>query len=103
MSQRLETLKSLAAQDPTNIRIQYMLAMELAATGDVDGAVAQFRSIIERDPGYVTAYFQEGQTFEKAGRTEEAREAYRRGIAAAARAGDRHAETEMQAALDLLG
>jgi hypothetical protein len=38
-----------------------------------------------------------------AGKQEQAREFYRKGIEAARRAGDAHAAAELQAALDLLG
>ena len=48
-------------------------------------------------------YFHGGQTLERMGREDEAREMYRQGVEAATRVGDGHARAEMQGALDLLG
>jgi hypothetical protein len=51
----------------------------------------------------VAAYYQAGRASEQAGDVDAAREFYRRGIEAARRAGDRHTESELEAALDILG
>ncbi|GIU74721.1 MAG: hypothetical protein KatS3mg004_1808 [Bryobacteraceae bacterium] len=100
---RLEQLQQLVAQDPANSRFRYMLGMELLGEGRAAEAAATLRELIERDPGYVPAYYQAGRAFEQAGDIEAAREFYRRGIDAARRAGDTHAAGELQAALDILG
>jgi len=47
--------------------------------------VGEFRALIAADPGYAYAYFHGGQTLERLGRPEEARELYRQGIEAAQR------------------
>lgn len=103
MSQRIESLKSLLAQDPGNSRFRYMLAMETLNGGDLEEAVAVFGEILERDPDYAAAYFHGGQTLEKLGRVEDARSLYRRGIEATTRIGDGHTRSELQGALDMLG
>jgi Tfp pilus assembly protein PilF len=100
---RLEDLQRLLEQDPANSRLQYMLAMEYLGQGQPAEAAATLRSLLERDPGYVPAYYQAGRACEQAGDTEAARDFYRRGIDAARRAGDSHAASELQAALDILG
>lgn len=99
---RLEQLKQLVAQDPSNSRFRYMLAMELLGAGRAAEAAGTLRELIERDPAYVPAYYQAGRAFEQAGDLDSARDCYRRGIEAARRAGDLHAASELQAALDLL-
>lgn len=74
--------------------------MEYVKTSEWDLAMAEFSAVIAVDPAYGAAYFHGGQTLEKAGRMEHAREFYRRGIA---NTKDAHARGEMQGALNLLG
>jgi len=100
---RLEALKNLLAQDPANSFARYGLAMEYVKTGALEEAVAEFRRLAEQDRDYAYAYFHCGQALEKLERLDEARETYRQGLEAAARRGDAHARSEIQAALDLLG
>ena len=58
--------------------------------------------MIALDPGYCYAYHQKGLTFESAGDTEQAKSAYRAGIAAAKQKGDAHAQGEIEAALSMI-
>ena len=100
---RLDVLKNMVAQDPGNSFVRYGLAMEYRNAGDLEGSVREFRAVMAANPDYAPAYFHGGQTLERLGRIEEARQMYRDGIDAASRAGDQHARSEMQGALDLLG
>jgi Tfp pilus assembly protein PilF len=100
---RLEDLEKLLEQDPTNNRLQYMLAMEYLSQGKPGEAAAALRALLDRDPSYVPAYYQAGRACEQADELDAARDFYRRGIEAARRAGDSHAASELQAALDILG
>ena len=103
MSQRLETLRSLIAQDPANSRFRYMLAMETANAGDLAAAAQVFEEVLVHDPDYSAAYFHGGQTLEKLGRLDDARQIYQRGIDATTRNGDAHTRSELQGALAQLG
>ena len=103
MSQRLETLRSLIAQDPANSRFRYMLAMETANSGDLAAAALAFEEVLVHDPAYSAAYFHGGQTLEKLGRLDDARGVYQRGIDATTRNGDAHTRSELQGALAQLG
>jgi Tfp pilus assembly protein PilF len=102
MPDRTETLKAMLAEDPANSFARYGLAIEFMKAGSLETAVAEFRSLIERDPAYAAAYFHGGQTLERMGRVEEAKEMYERGIEVTTRSGDSHTRSELQAALDLL-
>jgi Tfp pilus assembly protein PilF len=93
----------LLQQDPKNRLARYGLAMELANQGNPEGAVVEFRELIDANPDYAYAYFHCAQMLEKLDRVDEAREAYRQGVEAAGRAGDGHALAELQEALDILG
>jgi len=96
---RLEVLRNLVAQNPGDSRTRYMLAMELANTGDLEGAASEFKALAEADPSYIPTYFHYGQTLARLGRIDEAREVYRQGLAACERAGDSHTREEIEEAL----
>ena len=100
---RLTALKDMVAQNPRNSFLRYGLAMEYRNAGDLAAAAEEFRSLMVADPDDVAAYFHGGQTLEKLGREEEAREVYRNGLEAADRKGDHHARAEIAAALELMG
>jgi tetratricopeptide (TPR) repeat protein len=99
---RMETLKNMLAQNPLDSFARYGLAMEHANGGDWKNALAEFKVLLENNAGYAAAYFHGGQALEKLGRMEEAGDLYRKGIEVTARSGDRHTQSELQAALDLL-
>lgn len=99
---RLELLQQMLSQDPANSFARYGLAMELVNTGDSVRAVAEFRTLLERDENYVPAYFHFGQALEKLGQIEEARAVYEKGIEISTRKGDMHTRAEIEAALNLL-
>jgi Flp pilus assembly protein TadD len=100
---RLEILKQLLSQNPKDSFARYGVAMELAREGDFERAAAEFRTLIENDAGYIAAYFHGGQALEKLGRIDEARAMYTAGVEVCTGAGNVHARSQMQAALDLLG
>jgi len=97
---RIEILQQLIAQNPANSFARYGLAMEFVKSGDLEGGVREFAAILDADPGYSAAYFHGGQTLEKLGRLDDARDYYRRGISVTR---DPHARSELQASLDILG
>ncbi len=101
--ERLEALEGILKQNPADTLARYGLAMELVRQGRYAEAVEQYRALMEAQPDYSAAYFHGGQALERLGRLDEAREFYRRGIEVTGRSGDRHAQEEMQTALDLLG
>ena len=99
---RLDVLKGMVEQDANNSFARYGVAMEYKNVGDWGSASAEFEKLIAIDPNYVAAYFHGGQTFEKMGRTGDARALYERGLTACSRIGDAHTRSEIQTALDLL-
>ena len=100
---RLEILKSMVAQNPNDNFSRYGLAMEYANSGNLEGAVEEYESLLSVNPDYAAAYYHGGQALEKLGRIEEARRMYQRGLEATRRTGDAHTNSELQAALDILG
>ena len=100
---RLETLKELVRQNPSDTFARYGLAMEYARGGDFEASAAEYKGLVDAHPYYSAAYYHGGKVLERLGRLEEAREFYRLGIAVTTRLGDSHARDELQGALELLG
>ena len=100
--QRVEKLKAMLQKTPNDPFLVYALGME-RRHHDAAEAITLFKRVIELDPAHAYAYFQLGQTQERAGDAAAARAAYQAGLAAAQRAGDAHAHGEISAALEALG
>ena len=99
---RMEILKNLVEQNPSDSFARYGLAMEYVRAGDLARAVEEFRTLLEFNPDYAAAYFHGGQALEKMGRVADARSTYRKGIEVTTRTGDGHTRSELEGALDLL-
>jgi tetratricopeptide (TPR) repeat protein len=99
---RIEMLKEILSQTPADPLARYALGMEYSGAGDVEAAVGEFRTLLEHKPDYANAYFMAAQTLAKADRKDEAKKWLHDGIAAAQRAGNRHAQSEMQGMLEEL-
>lgn len=103
MPTRAEMLKEFLAQNPSDAFARYGLAMEYRNAGEADAALREFDTLIRSNPDYTAAYFMAAQTLASAGRSEEAKERLREGIACAERTGNQHAKSEMSALLEELG
>ena len=102
MKSRREMLEEFLAADPADIFSRYALALELEKEQRPTDAIAELGLVIERDAGYVAAYYHLGRLLARAGQTAEARAIYRTGLDRAAQAGDRRTRDEIQEALDSL-
>src|ERR1039457_6759677 len=100
---RIEPLKAMVAANPVDSRIRFMLAMEYMGEKDYPNAINEFDALIGIDPDYVAAQFQAGRCSEARGDLDAARGYYQRGIEAAQRTGNKHAEAEISDALAFLG
>jgi Tfp pilus assembly protein PilF len=100
---RLEVLRSMVEQNPSDGFSRYGLAMEYVKSGDLLEAVDEFVKLLDHNPNYAAGYFHGAQTLEKLGRVDEAKGLYRRGIEVTSAIGDDHTCSELQAALDMLG
>ena len=100
---RVQMLKELLEQNPSDAFARYGLAMEYSRAGEIDTALAEFNKLLEFHPEYTAAYQMAAQMLAAAERTEEARKMLESGIACAQRAGNKHAMEEMQGLLRDLG
>jgi tetratricopeptide (TPR) repeat protein len=100
---RLEVLQNMVTQNPKDSFSRYGLAMEYANSGSLVKAVEEYEALLSFNPDYAAAYYHSGQALEKLGRLDDARQMYTRGLEATRRTGDAHTNSELQAALDILG
>jgi len=75
--------------------LRVSLANALLAQTEVAGAIEELRAALKFDPDYSAAWKLLGKTLAASGDAAAAIQAYRSGIAAAARRGDKQAEKEM--------
>ena len=91
----ISVLEKLIGSPRDGALLRYSLGLEYAKAGDAARAIAQFRESVARDALYSAAWKALGKALADAGRPLEALEAYRQGIEAARKRGDRQAEKEM--------
>jgi Tfp pilus assembly protein PilF len=99
---RLHQLQAMLQKSPDDTFLLYGLAMEYKKKEQPQNALEFLQRVIEVDPLYCYAYFQQGQVYENLGQTDAARLSYHQGIDAATRKGDAHARQEMEGALSML-
>lgn len=88
-------LEALLESGTDTAALRFALASAHFASGDLDRALEHARAAVDLDPDYSAAWRLLGKLQTEAEDLDAAAEAYRRGIAAASRRGDRQAEKEM--------
>jgi tetratricopeptide (TPR) repeat protein len=96
---RLETLEEFVRERPADAFAHYGLAMEYANNGRPEDALAVFRKLLGFNANYTAGYHQAALLLTRLGRTDEAREMFKRGIEVAGRNGEAHSKMEMEEAL----
>ena len=96
---RRQMLEEFVATKPEDAFSRYGLAMECMNSGDPAAADTHFRVLLERNADYVPAYLMYAQLLARESRTTEAKQILSNGIAAAAKKGDQHARSELEALL----
>lgn len=99
---RIAMLTEILAASPEDTFARYGLAMEYAKSGQIEQALAEFKTLIEKNPDYTPAYFMAAQTLANAERTDEAKRMLVDGVSSARRTGNAHAQSEMTAMLEEL-
>ncbi|HVP09531.1 MAG TPA: tetratricopeptide repeat protein [Burkholderiales bacterium] len=90
-----ESLEKLIGTPRDGALLRFSLGLEFSKRQDFPKAIEHLRRAVELDRGYSAAWRALGKALESAGRTDEALAAYRDGIAAAQKKGDKQAEKEM--------
>jgi predicted Zn-dependent protease len=97
---KIAMLKEILASQPGDAFARYGLAMAYSSEGDFTTALQEFDRLLAEHADYTAGYFMAAQTLVKAGRSPDAQERLREGIASAKRTGNQHALGEMQQLLD---
>lgn len=96
---RRQMLEEFLAKKPDDAFSRYGLALECMNSGDSAAADEHFRALLERNADYIPGYLMYGQLLVREERTGEARQVLSTGIAAASKAGNQHARSEMETLL----
>jgi predicted Zn-dependent protease len=91
----ISSLEKLLGTPRDGALLRYSLGLEYVKAGNPEKAIEYLRDAVTRDPLYSAAWKVLGKTLADSDLAEEALAAYRRGIEAAKRKGDRQAEKEM--------
>ncbi len=102
-SERMQKLDQMLQREPDDLFLLYALAMEHRKFDNHAEAKRLLAQVIARDQNHCAAHHQLAQVHESASDKEAARQAYRAGIEAAVRAGNKHAKYEMEQALAAIG
>ena len=86
---------ALLAAGKDSALLRFSLGMHYLSAGDASRAAGHLRRAVEQDPGYSAAWKLLGKALAEAGDPDGAMRAYREGIAAAERRGDKQAGKEM--------
>ena len=100
---RIAMLSEIVTANPEDSFARYGLAQEYSNAGQVEQALQEFKTLIEKNPDYTPAYFMAAQALAKASRIDEAKRMLVDGISSARRTGNTHAQSEMTAMLEELG
>ncbi|HEY4840363.1 MAG TPA: tetratricopeptide repeat protein [Terriglobales bacterium] len=100
---RIAMLSEIVAANPADSFARYGLAMEYSKAGQIEQALAEFKTLIEKNPDYTPGYFMAAQALANASRADEAKRWLVDGISSARRTGNNHAQSEMTALLEELG
>jgi len=90
-----ERFESLLAQGKDSPLLRFSLGLNYLNSGDAERAAGHLRSAVGQDPDYSAAWKLLGKALAQSGALEEAASAYRNGIEAAGRKGDKQAAKEM--------
>ncbi len=93
---RIDTFERMLAQGRDGALLRFSLGNEYLAADDPAAAAEHLRRAVEHDPDYSAAWRALGKASERCEDPEGAAEAYRRGIDAAERRGDKQAVKEMR-------
>ena len=95
MTTQIANLLKLVGTPRDGALLRFSLGSEYLKSADFEAAVAHLRAAVEKDPGYSAAWKLLGRALAESGRTDDALAAYRKGIEAAEKKGDKQAAKEM--------
>ena len=91
----IDSLEKMIGTPRDGALLRFSLGMEYLKLQDSGRAIEYLRQAVAKDSGYSAAWRALGKALEAAGQDDDALAAYRDGIAAAQKKGDKQAEKEM--------
>jgi Tfp pilus assembly protein PilF len=91
----IASLEKLLGSPRDGALLRFSLGNEYLKAGEAARAATYLREAVEKDPAYSAAWKLLGKALADSGASEEALQAYRSGIDAARKRGDKQAEKEM--------
>lgn len=98
--QRIDQIKILLANNPTDSFLKHALALEYIKVGDDNNAQNTFEALLESDPNYIGSYYHLAKVYERTGATQEAIKIYEQGMEVAKKLEDHHAYAELRSAYE---
>jgi Tfp pilus assembly protein PilF len=99
---RIEALLSMLQTEPKDIFLNYSLAVEYIAEGNLELALEQFMKVLDFQENYIPAYYQLGKLWEQKEDAENALNYYRKGLEFAMQQKNNKAVNEFREAIFLL-
>ena len=99
---RLESFRAMVARTPDNALAHFGLANEALKAGENEEAYTHYLAYLARHDDEGNAYGKAADALERLGRTDEAREMLRKGIAASLRFGHPSMAAELEERLEAL-
>ena len=93
---RIAEFKEVAESMPDDPVVRFGLAAAYLEAGQAENAIQEYEETIRLKADYSAAHRGLGRALERAGRLEEARAAYRKGLEVAARTGDLQTKKEIE-------
>ncbi|WP_400191341.1 tetratricopeptide repeat protein [Hymenobacter sp. B81] len=97
---RLEQLLAFYREDPADPFTVYAIATEYRSAGQPTQAWPYYQELLEQHPGYVGTYYHAGKLQAEQGDAAQAEQILRKGLQVARQAGQLHAASELQQALN---
>jgi predicted Zn-dependent protease len=103
-TERMSQIEALLELEPNDAFLRYGLAMEHVSIGNDDMAATLLKELVDSQPNdpYVPAFLMAGQAYQRLGEEKAAANILKRGIAAAIKAKNDHARSEMEALLAIV-
>ena len=100
MTNRIQRIRSMLTDNPSDVFLQYSLGMECASAGRGDESIEAMRRCLEIQPDYIPAAVELGKGLRAARRLEEAREAFENALKLAEAQGDSHIAANVRAQIE---
>jgi Tfp pilus assembly protein PilF len=99
---RVEKIKEMLKENPTDSFLCHALALEYIKIGNDSDARRLFETVLENEPGYIGSYYHLAKLLERTSETDAAIKVYEKGMEEAKKAGDDHSLSELRSAFEEL-